>query len=213
MEVQNQAINKGGIKPVPIDSYKISAGDVINYLKTQVLGFDFKSDIRRWRGVSDSLSYVRMRCIFAKNNILVDAQPKTFVDKVISDSNLQFNDSVIRSLTPFMYPTRQNMLRTPVETLQKLQLRGVYGNRLEELINYCEFKYNDEIGVFMIYLRPEAIITDMLKNPVSGEINGNMSIVGVTGEDESDLVWYVEVRKAGDTGLENISIDSIFNKK
>lgn len=215
ISVKGSGTTKAGITPVPVDSFVISAADVIRYLENEVLGFKIAADIKRWRGVSDAYSYVRMRCVFAKKDMVIDTKASSFVDRVLEQDghNTQFKDNVIKSLTPFMYPTRQNMMRTPVETLHLLQMRGVYGNRLEELINYCELKYNKEKGVFMIYLRPEAIITDMLKDPATNAIDGNMSIIGVTGEDESDLKWFIEIRKSADTGLDNISIDNIFANK
>lgn len=214
ISVNGSGITKAGVTPVPVDSYVVSAAEVIRYLENDVLGFKIAADIKRWRGVSDAYSYVRMRCVFAKKDLVIDNKASTFVDRVLEQDgcNAQFKDNVIKSLEQFMYPTRQNMMRTPMETLHLLQMRGVYGNRLEELINYCELKFNKEKGVFMIYLRPEAIITDMLKDPATNKIDGNMSIIGVTGEDESDLKWFIEVRKSADMGLDNISIDNIFAK-
>lgn len=215
----SNTINKANIAPIPTDRFIISTSDVVTYLENQ-LGFKISCDFTRWTGVSAHHSYVRMRCVIAPKDIIVPIQDNDYVDRVLfkNASSLKFKDSAIETLTPFMYSKTLDKVRNQPEVLERLQTYGLYGDRLEEVIKYSKLSYTQSAGgVFTIFLRPERIITDMLANPKTNEVDGELAITDVYGTTTETIRWAVEVARNNNIASAlregNISIDEIFNNR
>lgn len=204
---------KAGIDPLPIETYKFGTADVTTYLQNQ-LGFPIGVDYRRWTGVTANHSYVRMRVVILPKDIIVPTSNDTFVDRILNENSagLKFKDTVIDTLKPFMYPANIAALRDRPEVLQHLYEHGVYGERLDEIVRYSKLDYSKEAGCFRVYLRPERIIADMVSDPDTNKLDGNMAITRVHGETQETFQWEVQVTSnAGLVG--DISIDRIFNMR
>lgn len=208
--------NKAGINPIPTDRYIISSNDVINYLENEVLGFKIGYDFTRWTGVTPDHSYVRMRTVFAPKDIVAPTDNNDYVDRVLNANaaSLQFKSNVIELLEPFMYPKSIANLRNHPEDMQRMYQYGLYGDRLDEVINNAQLNYSKEHGYFRLYLRPERIIADMLADPATNQINGTMAITAVHGTSSETIRWEVEVSRDNISNISSsdISIDAIYNK-
>ena len=216
MALINTNNNKAGISPVPTDRYVISSTDVVNYLQTNVLGFSIGYDFTRWTGASPDHSYVRMRTVFAPKDIVATTQSRDYIDKILAENSagMQFKGDIIKSLEPFMYPKGIANIRNYPEEMNRLYQCGLFGDRLDEVIMNSQLTYAKEQNLFGLYLRPERIIADMLADPATNKIIGEMSIVGVHGTTSETIRWDVEVSRNNGfgTNANNISIDSIFTR-
>jgi hypothetical protein len=204
--------NKAGIDPLPIKTFRIGTGDVTSYLRNQ-LGFEVGVDYRRWTGVTANHSYVRMRVVILPKDICDQPKQHDFVERTLSENSagMRFKDTVLDVLKPFMYPENINDLRNYPAVMQHLYEYGVYGDRLNEIIEFSKLNYSKEAGFFRVYLRPERIITDMLSDPNNNEINGNMAITRVIGETPETFQWEVQVTEDSGISTTGISIDKIFS--
>jgi hypothetical protein len=210
-------INKAGIQPIPTDRYIITGSEVTKYLQEQLacnVGYDFT----RWTGVSPDCSYVRMRIIFNPKDIVAETSTsRDYADRKLAEfsAGLMFKDTILEALKPFMYPENVADIRNRPDDLQRLYTIGVFDDRLNEIIQHSKLNYCQEANVFRLYLRPERIIADMLKNPDTGKIDGDMSIVAVYGTSSETIRWDVAVTH-GHTSFEGngaMSIDAIFNHR
>lgn len=208
----NAQMTKSGIEPLPILTYKIGTGDITTYLRNQ-LGFDVAVDYRRWTGITANHSYVRMRVVILPKDICVTSKSKDFVDRTLSEysAGMTFKDDVIDTLKPFMYPKNINDLRNYPEVMQHLYEYGVYGDRLNEIIEFSKLNYSKDANLFRVYLRPERIIAQMLEDPSTNEINGNMVITRVLGDTPETFQWEVQVTEDRGISTTGISIDKIFS--
>lgn len=210
-----KVINKANIQPIPTDRYNISSSDVIKYLQDQ-LGFNVAFDFTRWTGVTVDNSYVRMRVVFNPDDIVAKNTSTDYVDRVLADNaaGIQFKDTVINTLKPFMYPETVSDIRNHPEDLQRLFSLGVYNERLTEIIQFSKLNYCREGNVFRLYLRPERIIADMLRDPATNEIDGDMTILSVHGTTSETIRWEVAVTKNKNSfvGSTDLSFDAIFNR-
>lgn len=215
----NLIINKAGIQPVPTDSYLITGSDVIKYLRDQ-LGFDLAGyDFTRWTGTETAefgyvLGYVRMRVVFYADDIVAKKSSKDYIDRVLEQnaSGIAFKSSVIDTIKPFMYPESVKDIFAHPEDLEKMARRGIYGERLEELIMNQSLNYCPGANCFRLYLRPERIIEDMLRNPTTNEIDGNFTILKIHGTSSETIRWEVLVNKGRNSiiGDSNISLNTLF---
>lgn len=211
----NTVINKASIKPIPTDHYIISTNDVVNYLQNQ-LGFSIGYDFTRWVGVSVDHSYIRMRAIINPKDIVYSAANKDYVDSVLAANaaGIMYKDTVIETLKPFMYPKSITNIRNHPEDLQRIAEYGLYGERLDEVIQYSQLNYCKQADVFRLYLRPERIIVDMLSDPATNKVDGEIVITGTHGTTSETIRWDVEVTKNNAMGVSSdISIDRIFSVK
>jgi hypothetical protein len=208
----NAQMTKSGIEPLPILTYKIGTGDITTYLRNQ-LGFDVAVDYRRWTGITANHSYVRMRVVILPKDICVTSKSKDFVDRTLSEysAGMTFKDDVIDTLKPFMYPKNINDLRNYPEVMQHLYEYGVYGDRLNEIIEFSKLNYSKDANLFRVYLRPERIIAQMLEDPSTNEISGNMVITRVLGDTPETFQWEVQVTEDRGISTTGISIDKIFS--
>lgn len=202
---------KAQIAPMPIEIYKYSTGDLTNYLRNQ-LGFDVAVDYRRWTGITANHSYVRMRVVILPKDIVMPITSNNFTDRILNENSagMTFKKEVLETLKPYMYPANIDQLKAHPETLRHLYEYGVYGDRLEEIIRYAKLDYSKDAGFFRLYLRPERIIADMLSDPDTNKIDGQMAITRVLGETQETFQWEIQV--TSNTGLSgDISIDKIFS--
>lgn len=209
------AINKANIKPVPEERYIITSSDVVKYLQDQ-LGFTIASDFTRWTGVSEDRSYVRMRVVFNPVDIIARNTSTDYVDRILSENaaGIRFKDSVIDTIRPFMYPSTVGDLANHPDDLNRLFQIGLYNERLSEIIKYSKLNYCRESNVFLLYLRPERIIVDMLADPSTNKIDGDLSIIAVHGTTSETIRWDVSVTKNKNSfGTTDISIDALFNNR
>lgn len=208
-------INKAGIQPIPTDRYSISTSEVVTYLQDQ-LGFGIGCDFTRWTGVSVDQSYVRMRAVFNPNDIIATTSSRDYVDRVLAENaaGIMFKDTVINTLKPFMYPDTINDVRNHPDDINRLYQIGVFGERFDEILRYSKLTYCREANMFRIYLRPERIIAEMLADPSTGKIDGDMSILAVNGTTSETIRWEVAITKNNHTfvGSTDLSIDAIFNR-
>ena len=209
------ATNKANIKPVPEERYIITSSDAVKYLQDQ-LGFTIASDFTRWTGVSEDRSYVRMRVVFNPVDIIARNTSTDYVDRILSENaaGIRFKDSVIDTIRPFMYPSTVGDLANHPDDLNRLFQIGLYNERLSEIIKYSKLNYCRESNVFLLYLRPERIIVDMLADPSTNKIDGDLSIIAVHGTTSETIRWDVSVTKNKNSfGTTDISIDALFNNR
>jgi hypothetical protein len=208
-------VNKAGIQPIPTDHYTITGSEVVKYLQDQ-LGFGVAFDFTRWTGAVPDLSYVRMRVVFNPKDIVVDSAAKDYVDRKLEEyaAGTKFDSDTIEILKPFMYPTNINELRNNPEDMQRLYMLGILEDRFDEIVRNAKLNYCREANVFRLYLRPERIIEDMLRNPTTNKIDGTMSILGVRGTSSETIRWDVAVTRKPNAFIGNseLSVDAIFNR-
>jgi len=208
-------VNKAGIQPIPTDHYTITGSEVVKYLQDQ-LGFGVAFDFTRWTGAVPDLSYVRMRVVFNPKDIVVDSTAKDYVDRKLEEyaAGTKFDSDVIETLKPFMYPEKINECRNNPEDMQRLYMLGILEDRFDEIVRNSKLNYCREANVFRLYLRPERIIEDMLRNPTTNKIDGTMSILGVRGTSSETIRWDVAVTRKPNAFIGNseLSVDAIFNR-
>lgn len=207
-------MNKANIKPIPMERYSISSSDVIKYLQDQ-LGFTIAYDFTRWTGITENLSYVRMRVVLNPDNIIAKNTSSDYVDRILADNaaGIRFKDTVIDTIKPYMYPNNVGDIANRPEDLNRLFQMGLYNERLAEILKYANLTYSKESNVFLIYLRPERIISDMLSDPSTNKIDGDLSIIGVHGTTSETIRWDVAITKNNNSfGNSEISMDALFNK-
>lgn len=207
-------INKAGIQPIPADTYSITGGDVIKYLRNQ-LGFDLAGyDFTRWTGPNAKYGYVRMRVVFYAADLIAKKAHKDYVDRMLeaNAAGIAFKKDVIETLEPFMFPASIKDIFAHPEDLEKMARRGIYGERLEEIIQNQSLNLCADTDLFRLYLRPERIIEDMLRDPATNEIDGTFTIMGIHGTTTETIRWEVLVNKGRNSfiGDSNISLNALF---
>lgn len=207
-------MNKANIKPIPAETFMIGTNDVISYLQNE-LGFNVVYDFTRWVGVDYAYNYVRMRVAIAPDDIVAETAAKDYAERTIHKfgAGLKFKDRVINTLKPFMYPENTANIRNFPEDLERLYKYGLFGDRLQEVIDFSKLTYCREANLFRLYLRPERIIVDMLSDPTTGKVDGSLAIVAVHGTTPETIRWEVVITKTQNGNSfdgRNISIDKIF---
>lgn len=213
MEVKVE--NKANIQPIPALNYTITGSEVIKYLQDQ-LGFAVAADFTRWTGAFPELSYVRMRVVFSGKDIVIKSTSKDYVDRKLEEfaAGTKFDADTIEILKPFMYPEKieESLRNSPIDRERLLKL-GVTDERLADLIANKKINYYRDADLFGVYLRPERIIDDMLRNPSTNEIDGEMKILCVTGTTSETIRWHVsQTLKSSNIGNKELSLDAIFNR-
>ena len=217
--------NKAGIKKQALDRYVISTAEVMTYLQNQ-LGFQVGADFTRWVGQTKNHSYVRMRVVInPKDIVATQAQATDWAERALQENaaGIRFQDSVMETLTPYMYPKPNAMKNINPEVMKKMYLYGIYGDNLTDILTKSQLTYVPGPKLFTLFLRPEAIIRDMLTDPQTGKIvmedpDGNIvdasiAITGVFGTTSDTIRWEVEVSKTGfmgNDGFDSINFDKLF---
>ena len=208
--------NKAGINPVNSLRYIITGSDVVKYLQDQ-LGFTVMADFTRWTGITPDHSYVRMRVALASNDIVATNSSSDYVDRFLADhqAGILFKDTVVNTLKPFTFPEKIVDVYNRPDDLKALYERGIFNERLDEIVRHTKINYAPDAKAFRIYLRPERIITDMLSDPATNAVNGKLEIVAVYGTTSDTIRWEVAVSNTNNSfnGYDQImSLDSIFNQ-
>ena len=208
--------NKANIKPIPTDRYIITSSEVVKYLQDQ-LGFGTICDFTRWTGVSPDKSYVRMRAVFAPEDVLAKSHINDYADRMLAAtaSGMEFKSTVMDTLKPFMYPDTLGDIYNQPEDIQRLAEMGVFQERLIDLVSNAKLNYCNEVNVFRLYLRPERIIAEMLSDPSTNAIDGHMEIIGVYGTTSETIRWEVAITKNKSSFNEttNLNMDAIFDRR
>lgn len=214
--------NKSNISPIGNLFYYISAGDIMKYLEDTILGFRVDADFTRWTGIDPAHSYVRMRVIIQAKDIIV-TKPDDETDYATrmlhqNQVNYTLDENIVKSLTPFMYPENFNYSQISPEAIRHLNELGVIGSKIDEIKKYSRLSLAVDRATgkqyFRVYLRPERIIHDMLTNPETGKLDGEVYIRRVTGESPSEFKWLVEqVVNTGNIISSDLNIDQIFALK
>lgn len=211
--MSNTITNKAGIQPIPTDRYAISTSDVVKYLQDQ-LGVPVIYDFTRWIGAHTDSSYVRMRVCFNPDDIMAKVASTDYADRVLAENaaGINFKDHIMNTLKPFMYPDTIGDIRNRPQDLERLFELGLYEERLSEILNFAKLTYCKEANLFRLYLRPERIIVDMLSNPKTNKVNGELSILSVHGTTSETIRWEVAVTKSRtvSTSSSVLSLDAIF---
>lgn len=208
-------VNKAGIQPVPCDRYVITSSQVVKYLQDQ-LGFTIGYDFTRWVGVSPDHSYVRMRVVFNPKDIMADSKHQDYVDRLLESkgAGMQFKDTVMETLKPFMFPDNIGLVQASQEDIDRMYALGIITERYEEIAKFTKLSYCAQANLFRLYLRPERIICDMLANPKTDKVDGNLSIIAVAGTSSDTIRWEVAVERKNTTfaAKTDLSMDQIFYK-
>lgn len=209
-------INKAAIQPIPSDRYMITTSDVQKYLQDE-LGFEIRCDFTRWTGMSPDKSYVRMRVVLFPDDIIAKRTMDDYADIVLAGAGAgnSFKNTVIDTLTPFMYPDTIGDLYNHPDDIKRLADMGVYQERLFDIVSNAKLNYCREANLFRLYLRPERIITDMLADPKTNKVKGHMDIIGVYGTTSETIRWEVAVTKNKNSfgNINDLNMDAIFDRR
>ena len=203
------SVNKGNIARRAIDIYDVTSGDIVNYLQNQ-LGFTVNCDFDMWSGLN-GMGYIRMRLVADAKNVISGAGGKDYVDRFLYNNaaGYKIDERVINVLTPFMYPSSiVDILNNP-EYMAFIRDRGIYGERLKELIQYHQLTYNQKANAFFVYLRAERIIDDILTSVKTNKIEGVRNITRVTQTSPGNYCWEVQIAR-NNSSISDVSIDAIF---
>lgn len=217
--------NNAGIKRQPVDRYIISSAQVLQYLQNK-LGFQVGADFIRWTGVTANHSYVLMRVVIDPKDI-VAAQPASqlWAEKQLQENaaGIMYQEDVIETLRPFMFPEILDPNRLSREELEKMYKYGVYGQNLADIITKSKLTYSPEVKLFRVFLRPDMIIQSMLAEPTSNRIvmegddgqvyPAKLAITGVFGVESDTIRWEVEVSRGSmaNTEIGIIDFEKIFS--
>jgi hypothetical protein len=206
-----ETTNKAGIKPIPVDQYVVTASMVTEYLERE-LGCKVITDYSRWTGPNANNSYVRMRCILDPRDIEVKDASSDYVATFLGQQNadIKFKDTIMNVRKPFMYPENILEIMQNPKNADSLIQRGIFGDRAVEIVQHTKFEFSKEYGCWKIYLRPERIIFDMLKNPSTNKIDGNAAIIAVTGTTSDTIQWLITVADKGRASTSAVDMDAIF---
>lgn len=193
---------KAGMDPLPVYHFKVSTAQLVQYLQNE-LGFPIDCDFRLHdnraefeKPLHPEKTYVLMRAIFKPEDITINAKSDNFIDRHLraAGAGAQFKSDVIEVLKPFMYDPNTADLRNFPEEIARLQQQGLYGRALEDLMTRPTFFYDSTNNMWGTYLKPEAIIQDMLKNPDTDQPNGAIGIGFVSADNNAQtLSWGINV--------------------
>jgi hypothetical protein len=144
-----------------------------------------------------------MRVVIRAQDIEAGADKATnWTEKVLRDNaaGTQFQDNVYAALKPYMYPDGVAGFNLEDQNIiQKMYQYGIYGEKLEELIRASRLRKEPEHNVYLLYLRADEIIKDMLKDATSGKfmlededgnpVDGNFTIIGIHGTESNTISW------------------------
>lgn len=204
--------NKAGIDRVKVDKYEITGAQITKYLQDQ-LGFPIEVEYRRWPGVTAAHSYVRMGIGIRGADISVqNNDPTDYVGRLLRDNSvdIELKPEAVEVLTRYAYPDGWWKNLTP-EDREKMYKYGLSGDKLQEIFRFSKLNHVEEDDMWIMFVRVESIIMDMLKDPDTDHIDGVVKIRGVYGTDSDSFVWEVDViRGSSILGNNVISLDRLF---
>lgn len=187
--------NKGNVKMNEVLSGKITTSMVTEYLANE-LGTNIFAEYLKLTGMNGN--YVIMSVVLPESGIVAKGEkPSTYFEKFLDANNksIKFEKNVIDVLEKYSYhPNTVKMITNPENYQKELQLYASIGltqNALSKILANIKLAKVADKPYYTIYLRPEAIIEDMLKDPSTDEIEGNVVIDSVKGEDQNSIRWSV----------------------
>ena len=218
MSIMPKENNKASWQPIPNKFYEVSVSDIQRYLEEDILGFKIACDWERWTGVTAFMGYLRMRVVINPKDIEVADSSNDYVSHVLQKCAIgrTLNKNVVNALKPFMYPQNMNMLYMEQnrDKLRHLNELGVVGPKLDELIRYSQLSLtgNPDTGrqYYRVYLKPEAILFDGLKNADTDKTDGTLYIRRIYGTKQESFRLLVERVLTDNTVTDDLSVDKIF---
>ncbi len=183
----------------------------INSHLDNLLGFHVDATWEKWIGVNENYVYVSMGIVIDARNIQVQQPQNGFVDRILAENSagLQIDDNVLKVLKPFMY-TKEEIYTSDQQALHRQMLYGITGERRMMLDKFSTLQYWPEKNLYLVYLRPERIIKDMVSNPETNDVDGQMSIIHVSGKTPETLIWNVVVGPKDSIFMTNLSAYNLF---
>lgn len=209
--------NKANLERVDVDKYEITQSAITKHLQN-CLGFPVEVDYTRWTGATPFHSYVRMRVGIRNSDLVVpNSTVGDYVDRVLRENaiDVEFKPDAYEVLKKFMYqdgwwktiqdPNDKNAR----QIREQMYLYGLYGDRLAEIYANTKLAFVQPANMWRVYLRTENIIQDMLSDPTTGNVDGQVKIRGVYGT--QSFVWDVDVVR-GMTLVHNnnMSLEQLF---
>lgn len=187
--------NKGNVKMNEVLSGKITTAMITDYLANE-LGTNLSAEYLKLTGMKGN--YVLMSVVLPENGIVAkEGTPTTYFEKFLDANNksIKFEKNVIDVLTKYSYdPNTEKMLTNP-ENYQKELINlaglGLTNAVLSKIIAGIKLTKVEGMPFYTMFLRPEAIIMDMLADPSTNEINGSAVIENVKGDDANSIRWTV----------------------
>lgn len=218
---------KGEVDSIPIRLFSFSEHDLTRHLMNKVLHCKLQAAYDRYDGIP-GMPYVIMKVVIPASAAIerLEIGNGQIANMIRQDGgNVRFKSSMIKDLRPFRFPkfvSDGSILKMPKERDLMIR-RGVVGPALEDLIRFSRLCYstdgaNDYVCIF---LRPERIIVDMLKDKYSDKQFGEVTIESIKGGQRySDnqtatepIVWNVvlDCRKDPNmTGTYDVDMEAIF---
>ena len=80
-----------------------------------------------------------MRVVFNPKDIIADSNSTDYVDKILeaSGAGIQFKDTVMTALKPYMFPENLGYAQTTQEEADRRYVLGIAGDRWEELLRFA----------------------------------------------------------------------------
>ena len=212
-------INKANIQPIPTDVYRISSGQVIEYLQNQ-LGFCLAASEFIKMPVIDPnryQPYVIFRAVFYSDDVLAKPSSSDYVDRLLG--NYATDDRMVGSvhevLSKYMYPAPEKLAQmfSNPELMEKFNKVGISESVLNYLTQYSSIRIHKQSGFTTMCLEVYRILFEMVSDPSTGKIDGVGSIMNVHGTKNETIRWDVGVtkKKMLQYSLDQPSIDAIFN--
>lgn len=213
---------KAGIKPIPNIFCVITAGELVEYLENEILGFRVETDFTRWTGYTPEYSYVRMRVVMQAEDVIL-ANANNSDDYAMRELNkydaaIPLDDSILKVIQPFMYPSDFDPRLMNPDAIRHLNEIGVIGSKMDEIVKFSKLNLvtdpHSGKRYYLVYLRPEKIINDMLSNPDTGKPDGEVFLRRVYGERSSEFKWLVEVAVKNNKLISGeVDINKLFSMK
>lgn len=211
-------INKANIQPIPTDVYRISSGQVVEYLQGQ-LGFCLAtSRFEKMPVINPTIPpYVIFKAVFHSDDIITKPSSSDYVDRVLR--NYAADDRMIGDvydvLKKYMYQSPEKLAQqfNKPERMMELGSIGISQQALTYLIQYSPVRIHKQSGLTTMCLRAERILFDMVSDPTTGKIDGVGSVMAVDGTADETIRWDIGVtkKKILQYSLDQMSIDAIFN--
>jgi len=204
--------NKAGIKPIPVDLYKISAGELKKFLIEQVFMHEIAIEFERFVGSYGVCSYVKTTCLFRKADIIANKDAANGFDpigKVLEQTGVGMNFTEVfkNAIERYKYaPEYASLFSNP--NMQDAAIAavkaGISGPNFDNLIAGNVLRLDQSRGILSINLRPDVIIRDMLADGVTGKIEGKFCIDSITGNDSDTIIWNIIVSQYDNFGKSNV---------
>lgn len=190
-------MNKGNVKMDELKTCWITAAEVHNRIE-EILGFPVQSDFAVINGGNPFDAYVRMRIAMDDKYALPPADKSNYVDEIIAATTdvIEMRESVKNKLEKFMYPQDMQDLQRFImnQNPQNLVSKGLYGNNLIDIVNHSKPLHNRIYKQMLVYLRPEAILRDIVMDPTDDD-PGEFSITDLRNDSVNGVRWKVQVLK------------------